>query len=47
MLHSKTIINRIGGGNIIINGKSYSLKSKSMEILGDGQVYVDGVPLSD
>lgn len=47
MLHSKTVINRIGGGNIIINGKSYSLKGKSMEILGDGQVYVDGVPLSD
>ena len=43
MLHSKTIINRIGGGNIIINGKSYSLNGKSMEILGDGQVYVENV----
>lgn len=47
MLHSKTIINRIGGGSIIINGKSFSLKGKSMEFLGDGQEYVDGVPLPD
>lgn len=47
MLHSKTVINKIGGGNIIINGKSYSLKGKSMVINGDGKVLVDGVPLSD
>lgn len=47
MLQSKTVINRIGVDNIVINGKSYSLKGKSMEILGDGQVYVDDVPLSD
>ena len=38
MIHSKTVINRIGSGKIIINGKSHIIGNASMEIDGNGNV---------
>lgn len=35
MIHSKTVINRIGSGKIIINGKSHIIGNASMEIDGN------------
>lgn len=48
MLHSKTIINRIGSGKIVINGKCRIIRENaSMEIDGNGNVFVNGKPLED
>ena len=47
MIHSKTVINRIGSGKIIINGKSHIIGNASMEIDGNGNVFVNGKPLQD
>ncbi len=47
MIHSKTVINRIGSGKIIIKGKSHIIGNASMEIDGNGNVFVNGKPLQD
>ena len=53
MIHSKTVINRIGSGKIIINGKSHIIGNASMEIDGNGNpadvneiLYVNNIALA-